>query len=139
MAGHNRFVLPQLSSDIIYFGAPNHGSMALSVGDSRAGRWFNTAGVERDSTKQLASNVRIFPSRLSGARCPGLNLWNFSAVRNFRIAERVGLQLRGELLNAFNHTRQAAPNTSPVSSLFNQITGSYGYPRYFYVAVKLRF
>jgi hypothetical protein len=114
-------------------------AIPLPAGERAVGGWFNTAGFERDSARQLGSNVRTFPSRLSGARGSGLNLWNFSVLRNFRVTERVSFQLRGELLNAFNHTHLAAPNTTPTSTLFGQITGSNGYPRYVYIAGKLRF
>jgi hypothetical protein len=114
-------------------------AIPLPAGERAAGAWFNTAGLERDSAKQLSSNLRTFPSRLSGARGPGLNLWNFSMLRNFRITDRTSFQLRAELLNAFNHTHLAAPNTTPTSTLFGQITGSNGYPRYVYIAGKLRF
>lgn len=114
--------------------------IVLPIGDRNVARWFNTeAGFEKNSAKQLGANVRAFPSRLTGLRGPGLNLWNFSTLRNFRITERVTFQLRGELLNATNHTHLSTPNNSPTSTLFGQITRSYGWPRAVYFTGKLRF
>jgi hypothetical protein len=103
-------------------------------------RWFNTAaGFERDPGKQLASSIRAFPSRLTGLRAKGLNIWNISAVKNFRLSERFKLQFRTEWLNAMNHTHLAAPNTSPTTSLFGTVTSAPGYPRQIYFALKLLF
>ena len=110
----------------------------LARGEGSVNRWFNTgAGFERDSTRQLVNNVRTFSSRLNGVRGPGVNLWNLSALKNFRIAERVSFQLRTEWLNAFNRTHFANPNMAPANSLFGVISGNNGGSRQIYFAGKL--
>jgi Carboxypeptidase regulatory-like domain/TonB dependent receptor len=102
--------------------------------------WFNTsAGFDTSSADALANNVRTFPLRLTGLRTLGVNLWNISATKNFRISERVRFQLRSEWLNATNHTFLAAPNTTPTSPLFGTINSNNGYPRYIYFVGKLYF
>ena len=84
--------------------------------------WFNTeAGFEKDSSKQLVSNVRTFPLRLSGLRADGYNNWDLSVFKNFRIMERLRLQLRAEMQDALNHAMFAAPNTAPANTLFGQV------------------
>ncbi len=103
-------------------------------------QWFNTdAGFERDPARQLASNIRTFPTRFTGLRGPGLNMWDLSALKNFRLYENVTLQFRAELLNALNHSHFTAPNTSVTSTLFGQISNTAGWPRQTYFALKLLF
>jgi len=114
--------------------------LVLPISQRTPSRWFNIdAGFERDPAKQLASNIRQFPSRLTGLRAKGLNVWNLSAIKNFRLTEQVKLQFRTEWLNAMNHTHLAAPNTTVTSPLFGAVTSAPGYPRQIYFALKLLF
>lgn len=124
--------------DIIFRGDIH--DLVLPAGERKPSRWFNTAaGFERDPAKQLASSIRAFPSRLTGLRAKGMNIWNVSAVKNFRVRETVKLQFRTEWLNAMNHTHLAAPNTAVTSPLFGTVTSAPGYPRQIYFALKLLF
>ncbi|MBL8173541.1 MAG: TonB-dependent receptor [Bryobacterales bacterium] len=115
-------------------------SLVLPASERSTARWFNTdAGFEKDPARQLANNLRTFPSRLTGLRAKGLNLWNISASKNFRIAENVRFQLRSEWLNATQHTHLPAPNNAPTSTLFGMVTASTGFPREAYFVGKLYF
>ena len=89
-------------------------------------RWFNIdAGFERSTAKQLASNIRTFPMRLSGLRADGINCANISLFKTFKFTERVGFQLRAEATNAFNHSMFiSSPYTSPTSTLFGAMPSS---------------
>ena len=112
----------------------------LPIGERGVDRWFNAdAGFMRDSAKQLASNIRGFPTRLTGVRKHGLNIWDVSALKNFRIKEGVRLQFRSEWLNATNHSFFAAPNTTVTSTLFGTVTSTNGFPRQIYFVLKLLF
>jgi len=91
----------------------------------RVEQWFNTnAGFERDPGKQLASNIRAFPSRLTGLRAYGINNVDLSLFKNIQIKEKLSLQLRGEAMNAFNRAHFAAPTTVPTNSLFGEVTNT---------------
>ena len=66
-------------------------------------------------------------------RGPGLNNWDLTMMKNFRLsAEKLKLQLRGELYNAFNHTQFSSWNTAASfdalgkqsNALFGQATGA---------------
>ncbi|MFN7932415.1 MAG: TonB-dependent receptor [Bryobacteraceae bacterium] len=89
-------------------------------------RWFNTeAGFERNNARQLGSNLRTFPLRLSGLRTDGMNCANLSLFKNFQFTERVRFQLRAEGTNAFNHSMfLSAPTTTPTSTLFGAMPSS---------------
>ncbi|MBI3281140.1 MAG: TonB-dependent receptor, partial [Acidobacteria bacterium] len=102
-------------------------------------RWFNiNAGFERDSTRQLASNYRTFPLRLTGLRADGWNNWDLSLFKTLRFTERVSLQLRAEAQDAFNHAMFQPPNTAPVNTLFGTVNATiWGEQRKVTVAAKL--
>jgi hypothetical protein len=90
-------------------------------------RWFNTgAGFEKDSRRQLGSNIRTFPLRLTGLRADGFNNWDLSVFKDFQIRERLKFQLRAEAQDAFNHAMFAAPNAAPANTLFGQVNGIVG-------------
>ena len=124
--------------NILFYG--NLHDIPLPPGERTVDRWFNTeAGFERDSGKQLAQNIRAFPSRLAGVRANGNNIWNWSASKSFRIVEKMRLEFRCDWLNATNHSHFAAPNATPTSTAFGTVTGTTGYPRQIYFWAKLTF
>ena len=58
------------------------------------------------------------------AQGPGLQQWDFSALKNFRIKEAKTIQFRGELFNIFNHANLGLPVNDLNSSNFGQIQAS---------------
>jgi hypothetical protein len=104
-------------------------------------RWFNVdAGFERDSSKQLAQNIATFPSRFSGVRADGINNFDLSLFKNFRIRERLRAQFRLETFNTLNHVQFAAPDTTPTNTAFGTITGEKGHgQRQLTLAIKVMF
>jgi hypothetical protein len=92
-----------------------------------------------DTRKNLANNIRAFPSRLPGFRGQPLNLWDLSVIKNFSVTEGLKFQLRGEFLNAFNHPQFENPNTDPTSSNFGKTTGQNNLPRNVQIGLKLIF
>jgi len=115
---------PALGLGNIIFTGDIH-NIVLPRGERRVERWFNTdAGFEKNSARQLASNIRTFPSRLTGLRSDGYNNWDLSLLKNFAITERLKFQLRAEAQDALNHAMFAAPNTTPTSTLFGQVTNT---------------
>src|SRR5688572_16869785 len=80
-------------------------------------RWFNTEGFERNSQRQLASNIRTFPTRIGSVRADGINVWDLSLHKNLRLIEGLTLQLRLEMEGAMNHPNFAGPNIDSTSTL----------------------
>jgi hypothetical protein len=118
------------------------GSLAdipITAGDRTIARWFNTEKFERASARQLSQNIRTMSEQFAGIRSHGVNIWNASVMKVFRIREGVRLQFRSEFINAFNHTHLSAPNTSPTSTLFGTVSSAAGKPREIYFALKLLF
>ncbi len=107
----------------------------------KAERWFNIdAGFERDPQKQLAYNLRRFSSRFSGIRGDGINNFDLSVFKRFRISERAKVEYRLEAFNALNHVQFANPNTTPTSTAFGQVTAEKGHgQRQLTMGLKLLF
>ena len=106
----------------------NLSDIPLPVGQRTSDRWFNTnAGFERDSRRALGSNIRFFPTRFGGVRADGINNWDLSLFKTFRIRERWNVQFRMESYNALNHVEFASPDTNPTSSAFGTITAERGH------------
>jgi hypothetical protein len=58
-------------------------------------------------------------------RGPGLNNWDMSLFKNFRLAkERLKMQLRGEFYNAFNHTQFTNWNVNATFNTLGQQTNA---------------
>ena len=102
-----------------------------SRGDEVAA-WFNPRAFRQNA---LGTIGQIGRNRL---RAPGA--WNadYSLFKEFSMAERARVQLRGEFFNVFNHTRLGGPNATVTSPLFGRITGAFD-PRIVQVAVKFVF
>lgn len=115
-------------------------NIRLSSGERNVGRWFNTgAGFERNSSLQLASNIRRLNSRFGGIRADGPNNYDLSFIKNTRLTEGTQLQFRAEAINALNHPQVTAPNTNPASTAFGQVTGEFAWPRVIQFGMKVLF
>ena len=111
--------------DVIFNG--NLADLVLPIDQRTVQRWFNIdAGFNRNSQQQLANDVRTFPLRLTGLRANGYNNWDMSIFKGFQIREKVTFQLRAEAQDALNHAMFDAPNTTPTSTLFGQVTATVG-------------
>lgn len=96
-------------------------------------QWFNTSCFVNPSPGVYGTTKRNY---LVG---PGINNWDMGLAKTFAFTERVGLQLRVDTFNTFNHTQYAQPpggligfgsggGTNPGatlgSSTFGKITGA---------------
>jgi hypothetical protein len=105
----------------LFTGDPD--KVRLSKSERSVDRWFNVdAGFNRNSSQQLASNIRYSPARFSNLRADGQARWDFSLFKNFKVAEKINTQFRAECINAWNHPNLMAPAMTPTASTFGQIT-----------------
>ena len=92
-------------------------------GDQRSvERWFASEGFVRDASRQLQFNYRQFPLRFGGIRGDGQRASDWSLFKTFPVTERLKLQFRAELYNAYNQASFNAPNTNPTSGAFGTVT-----------------
>jgi hypothetical protein len=94
----------------------------LSGSNRSVDRWFATEGFVRDASQQLQLNRQQLPLRFSGIRGDGQREWNWSLFKTFPATERVRVQFRAELYNAFNQASFNAPNRNPTSGAFATVT-----------------
>jgi hypothetical protein len=119
------------------------GDVVLPRSSQTVQRWINTGGFERDSAKQLASNVRTFPLRFGFLRADYINNFDLGLFKNTRITEKTSLQFRTEFLNAFNtpllFTSQI--NLNPTATAFGSLTATTqeNYARRLQFSLKLLF
>lgn len=127
--------------NVIYNG--NLGDITLPRDLQSAQKWINTNGFEKDTAKQLASNVRTFPLRFGFLRADYINNFDLGVFKNTRITEGTSLQFRTEFLNAFNtpllFTSQI--NLNPTQAAFGSLTATAqeNYARRIQFSLKLLF
>jgi hypothetical protein len=73
-------------------------------------------------------------------RTPGINNFDLTVVKNFRLSERINLQLRTEFFNVLNHPQHTVPGVSPfspgeasstiVNDVFNGAPGQFMDPQF---------
>jgi hypothetical protein len=68
---------------------------------------------------------------------PGMNNWDISVEKDTVVRERLRLQFRAELFNAWNHVQFGPPNSSLTPGVFGQITSLLIPPREIQFGLKL--
>jgi len=86
--------------------------------ESRLNRWFNTSCFTQPPAFTFGNESRLDPV----LRSAGINNWDLALMRNVRIRERLSLQFRGELYDAYNHPNYKNPNTTIGNVNFGRIT-----------------
>ena len=110
--------------------------VAGQVGVDAHGKPTGDGGM---AAQQLANSIRAFPLRFSGVRADGQASWNFSLLKNFKLAERLAAQFRIEAYNTMNHPSFDVPNTTTTNTAFGSSTAVVSEPRNFQFALKLMF
>jgi hypothetical protein len=110
-------------------GDPNEGPQTVD-------QWFNTAAF----ADVPAAALRPGTAGRGVVRGPGIERWDLSIFKNFKIYESVSMQFRAETFNAFNHTNPdiAAANVIKNNPLFGAATQVRD-PRIMQLGLKLNF
>lgn len=112
-------------------GNPNTGPRTTSD-------WFNKAAFQQlfpvnDGPTQFFGN-----EGRNVVEGPGLDVWDFSALKNFKVTESKTLQFRAEFFNVFNHANYGLPNNDISSPQFGVIQSALN-PRQIQLALKFLF
>jgi len=96
--------------------------------------WFNKKCFS------LAGHGKLGNANRSPVYGPGFVNTDFSAIKHFRLSERMRLEFRAEIFNLFNHTQLGMPG-SDISggSSFGAISSTVNNPRLVQFALKLNF
>lgn len=107
--------------------------------NDKVSQWFNTSCFNRVSSQQLANNLITLSPRFSGIRADSYNYWDLSVQKTTVVRESLRVELRAEALNVLNQVTFAAPNTSPTSTSFGQVTAQLNVPRRMQFTLRLQF
>ncbi|HQU85430.1 MAG TPA: TonB-dependent receptor [Pyrinomonadaceae bacterium] len=107
-------------------------STELSIDSSlrNTSRWFNTGyflNVVDGATSTNAtpvSHLRTLPFFFADFRRDNINNVDLSMLKNTRINERMRIQFKLDLINAFNEPYFVAPVVNPTQTTFGQISAS---------------
>jgi hypothetical protein len=114
-------------------GSPTDGARIVSLnnpvlprGQRTFDRFFNTESFAIPAVGTIGNAARTV------IRGPGINNWDLTAHKNFKIAERFNTQFRAEFYNAFNHTQWSGLDTTArfdaqarqVNTQFGQVTST---------------
>jgi Carboxypeptidase regulatory-like domain/TonB dependent receptor len=114
---------PNLISD------PNSGPRTVA-------EWFDTGAFQRLDPSTQAG--QFGNERRNVVQGPGFQQWDFSALKNIRVAENKDLQFRAEFFNLFNHPNFRLPDSDISSPTFGQIQEALP-PRLIQLALKFMF
>jgi hypothetical protein len=92
-----------------------------------------------NSAVQLSNHLRTMSSLFSGTRQDGQNNMDAMMSRTFHFERGFQLQFRTDWFNALNHPQFQAPNTTPTSSAFGQVLGTWSSPRTIQFAPRCSF
>lgn len=113
---------PLAFGNSIYYGDPSN--IVLPLDQRTPEHWFNTAGFETASAKQLLGNqVRTFPLRFPQIRGPRQNNIDIALIKQTRISEGKNFEFRAEALNAANHPYFPNPNMTVTAAQSVKDTG----------------
>jgi len=93
---------------------------------------YNTTTVQPGS---LASFGDMGRNAIYG---PGINNWDISFLKHFKLTESKSLEFRAEMFNAFNHVQFLNPDNQGFSGTFGQVSTDRG-PRLVQFALKFYF
>jgi len=80
-----------------------------------------TDSIKNGVYQDFGTYVRTIPTRWSHIRASRVNNLDGIVSKSFVVRERIRIQYRFEVYNAFNHVRFGAPNADPTSSNFGKV------------------
>jgi len=89
-------------------------------------RYLNPAAYKLVPIGKAGAAIRDGNVGPGSVRAPGLWNLNLSIARNFTLRENLKLQIRTDMLNAFNHTNLSGLQTSVNNARFGQLTDTLG-------------
>jgi len=116
-------------------GLANRPDMApgASIGGPKTvAQWFNTAAFQMPAFGRYGNAGRDL------VRGPGINKWDFSMFKNFRIKEDVNVQFRWESFNLFNNANFEGVSLALGAANFGQVTSARD-PRTMQFGMKVEF
>jgi hypothetical protein len=113
---------------------------------SKLNGWFNTACFTAPSGLNTATGLPNNPWTFGNEprvdatiRQQGVNNFDFAVFKRTTIYERMGIELRAEFFNLFNHPQFGPPNGTETSPTFAAVTNTVNNPRLIQFGLKFAF
>jgi hypothetical protein len=97
--------------------------------------WINRSAFAAPGPLRFGTSARSH----TNLRNPNVLNENFGLIKRFRLWEKLQLQFRAELFNAFNRTVFAAPQANVSNAQFGRIAGQANTPRQGQLALRVDF
>jgi hypothetical protein len=83
---------------------------------------------------KVAANAFVYhyntmSARFGALRSDGINQWDLSLSKQWKLRERLALRFQTQFINALNHVTFDAPNLSSTSTAFGTVTSEASLPR----------
>ena len=122
--------------------SPNRPNLVVgqnpNAGPQTPGAWLNASAFQRLIQDPNSPVQQFGTAGRNIAQGPGYGDWDFSALKNIRVAESKEFQFRAEFFNILNHTNFRLPDSDISSPTFNQILAARS-PRLIQLALKFNF
>jgi len=112
----------------------NTGAYAGPSGNASSVKYFTV-----NATAPPTGTFNLQPGVRDSIYQPGLQDWNISLFKTFKVNERAGFQFRAECYDCPNHPNLGGPNLNPTSSQFGEITGKTGLVRALQLSLRFYF
>jgi hypothetical protein len=112
----------------------NTGAFAGPSGNANSVKYFTAT-----ATQPAAGTFNLSPGVRNSVYQPGLQDWNISLFKTFKVNERYGFQFRAEAYDFINHPNLSGPNLNPTSSQFGEITSKTGLVRALQLSLRFYF
>ena len=100
---------------------------------------FDITKFDVKTADQFQYHVRTFSTAFSNVRGDGINNFDASLLKRWRIGEKTTLQFRTEIFNLLNHPVFAAANNTASNSAFGTISSIANRPRLMQFVLRLIF
>ena len=90
-------------------------------------------------SQPAAGTFNLQPGVRDNIYGPGLQDWNISLFKTFKVDEQRGFQFRAECYDFPNHPNLSGPSYNPTSSQFGEITGKTGLVRALQLSLRFYF
>lgn len=119
---------------------PRPDRVCNGAGPQTVAEWFDVNCFTTDALAQALANgtPRFGNSGRNILIGPGMQDWDFSAIKRNPVTERVNLEFRAEFFNLFNHPNFGTPGATIGTDTAGQITSA-GSPRDIQFGLKLTF
>ncbi len=103
-------------------------------------RYVNTGvNLSKVAARAFVYRLNTMSGRFGALRSDGINQWDLSLSKQWKLREPLALRFQVQFLNALNHVTFDSPNLTSTSTAFGTVTGEASLPRTIRWGLRLDF